>query len=71
MSILKQIIRHWCNGVPLKAIARHVHVSRNTVKHYLKRVKEKDLCCDELLKLDDHEMAALLTDIQPVETQDR
>lgn len=71
MSILKQIIRQWCNGVPIKAIGRHVHVSRNTVKHYLKKVKEKGFCCDELLKLEDHELATLMTDLQPVETQDR
>lgn len=71
MSILKQIIRHRCNGVPLKAIARHTHVSRNTVKHYLGRIQEKGLCCSDLLKLDDHELAELLTAVQPSAHQNR
>lgn len=60
MSILKQIIRHWCNGVPLKAIARHTGVSRNTVKHYLKTIQEKNLGCKELLCMQDHQLEQML-----------
>jgi transposase len=71
MSILKQIIRQWCNGVPLKAIARHTHVSRNTVKHYLNKIKEKELCCQALLSLDDHQLSALFTSVQVQSSEDR
>ena len=60
MSILKQIIRHWCNGVPLKAIARHTGASRNTVKHYLKTIQEKKLSCKELLCMQDHQLEQML-----------
>ena len=41
MFVLKQIIRHHSNNTPIKAIARHCGVSRNTVKHYLKLVEER------------------------------
>lgn len=60
MSILKQIIRHWCNKVPLKAIARHTGVSRNTVKHYLKVIKQRELCCKKLLSMQNHELEQML-----------
>ena len=60
MSILKQIIRHWCNGVPVKAIARHTSVSRNTVKHYLKTIGEQKLGCNELLSMQDHQLEQML-----------
>ena len=60
MSILKQIIRHWCNGVPVKAIARHTSVSRNTVKHYLKTIREQKLGCNKLLSMQDHQLEQML-----------
>ena len=56
MFVLKQIIRHHSNNTPIKAIARHCGISRNTVKHYLKRIEESKVPYSELLSMEDHEL---------------
>ena len=61
MFVLKQIIRHHSNNTPIKAIARHCGVSRNTVKHYLKLLEESKVPYSELLSMEDHELGQLLT----------
>ncbi len=59
MSVLKQIIRQWCKDTPIKAISRHAGVSRNTIKTYIKIIKDRGLCCTGLLGMEDHELEAL------------
>lgn len=60
MSILKQIIRQWCNDVPTKAIARNTAVSKNTVKRYIELLNSLKLDCINLLAMEDHDLEALL-----------
>lgn len=59
MSVLKQIIRQWCNGIPVKTITRNMGVARNTVKSYIGLIQSKKLSCKELLDLEDHQLEAV------------
>lgn len=59
MSVLKQIIRQWCSGTPVKAITRHTGVARNTVKTYIKLIRSGSHCCKELLSMEDYALEAM------------
>jgi transposase len=59
MSVLKQIIRQWCNNEPIRAIVRHTGVSRNTVKTYINLIRDGGLNSKDLLEMEDHELEAL------------
>ena len=65
MSKLKHIIRLRCNGVPLQTIAKVSGLSRNTVKKYLRLIEVKKLEHEDLLKMDDAVLDALLNDPEP------
>ncbi len=65
MSQLKQIIRLRDNGTSLVTIARAIKISRNTVKKYLRLIEAKGFNHQELLKMDDEALEALLQDPDP------
>ncbi len=65
MSKLKHIIRLRCNGVPLQTIAKVSGLSRNTVKKYLRLIEVRKLEHEDLLKMDDAVLDALLNDPEP------
>ena len=65
MSKLKHIVRLRSNGVPLQTIAKASGLSRNTVKKYLRLIEVKKLEHEDLLKMDDAILDALLNDPQP------
>jgi transposase len=54
MSTLKQVLRMYSEGKPIKAIARNCGLSKNTVKKY---ICSPECRPEELLKLDDKELA--------------
>ncbi len=49
MSQVKQLLRLHKQGKGIKAIARTLEVSKNTVKVYLEKVKHSPLSIDTLL----------------------
>ena len=59
MSILKQIIRHWCQDTPIKAISRKTGVARNTIKTYIGIIQSRNLCCTKLLCMEEYDLEAL------------
>jgi len=65
MSKLKHIVRLRSNGVPLQTIAKASGLSRNTVKKYLHLIETRKLEYEDLLKMDDAILDALLNDPQP------
>ena len=68
MSKIKHIVRLRGTGVPLQTIAKASGLSRNTIKKYLRLIEVKKLAPEEVLKMDDAVLDALLTDPEP---QDR
>jgi len=56
MSQVKQLLRLHKQGNSIKAIARTLEVSKNTVKVYLEKVKQSSLSIDALLDIDDFEL---------------
>lgn len=60
MSKLKQIIRLREKGVALQTISRSVGASRNTVKKYLRLIKEKGYSFQELLSKEDEQLERLV-----------
>lgn len=65
MTQLKQIIRLRNNGVALLTIAKAVKISRNTVKKYLRLIEVKELDIQDLLKMEDEALEAILQDPEP------
>lgn len=65
MSKLKHIIRLRSNEVPLQTIAKASGLSRNTVKKYLRLIEVKKLKHEDLLKMEDAALDALLNDPEP------
>jgi len=53
ISQIKQLIRLHQNGYGIKTIARTLGISKNTVKAYLKKIKEGELDTTALLAQDD------------------
>ena len=62
MSKLKQIIRLREKGVALQTISRSVGSSRNTVKKYLRIIKEKGYSFQELLSKEDDQLECLVSE---------
>ena len=54
MSQVKQILQLHKQGHGNKTIARHLNISKNTVKSYLGKYRSSKLSLDTLLKMEDH-----------------
>lgn len=52
MSKVKQVLRMYESGVPIKGIARRLGLSKNTVKEYIRKVDSQSLSPPELLEKD-------------------
>jgi transposase len=59
MSKVKQVIRMYESGVPIKGIARRLGISKNTVKEYIRKVETQNLSPPELLEKDTPELEGL------------
>ncbi|WP_398452169.1 helix-turn-helix domain-containing protein [Sphingobacterium thalpophilum] len=69
MSQIKQLIRLKQQGYAIKAIARCLSLSKNTVKTYLFKIGQAKLNMNELLELEDPILDGLLNAvIQPIVT---
>ncbi len=53
MSQLKQILRLFLQGIPIKGIVRETGISRNTIKGYFRTIKSRELNLEDLLELED------------------
>jgi transposase len=53
MSQIKQVLQHYKRGVKIKAIARIVGISKNTIKAYLLKINLSNWHIDDLLSLED------------------
>src|SRR5690606_25453887 len=60
MSQIKQMIRLHQQGYAIKAIARSLSISKNTVKSYLYKIGEAKLNMTDLLALEDPVLEGLL-----------
>ena len=56
MSQVKQILQLHKQGHGNKTIARHLNISKNTVKSYLGKYRSSKLSLDTLLKMEDHSL---------------
>lgn len=59
MSIIKQIIRLKQQGEPILKIARSIGTSKNTVKKYLRFIRDNKLIPEDILKMPDYEAEKL------------
>lgn len=53
MSQIKQFIRLHREDYPIKTIARHLSISKNTVKSYLKKLSDLNLSLERILEKED------------------
>ena len=60
MSLVKQILRMHSWGKGIKTIARELEVSKNTVRSYIRRVKDSGVAIPFLLSLEEPELEATL-----------
>ena len=56
MSTVKQVLLKHQHGDSIRSIARHLSISRNTVKSYLAKVETLGIGIDALLALDDMQL---------------
>ena len=71
MSQIKQLIRLHQQGIGIKAIARQLEMSKNTVKVYLDKLTCLNISCDVLLSLDEPVLEAKFFAGSPSYKQDR
>jgi len=60
MSLVKQLLRMHSQGKGIKTIARSLHISKNTVKSYIKKVEVSRTPLSTLLALEDPALEAAL-----------
>ena len=65
MSLVKQLLKLHCSGKGIKTIARTLQISKNTVKSYLRRIKDSGVALPSLLALEDPELEAALLSGHP------
>lgn len=71
MSQIKQLMLLQHQGHKIKAIARSLGISRNTVKSYLARVNDLKLSAEYLLSIEDPELEHILSGGNPAYKDDR
>ncbi|SDL52674.1 Transposase and inactivated derivatives [Sphingobacterium mizutaii] len=71
MSQIKQLIRLHRENYPIKTIARHLSISKNTVKSYLKKVTDLNLSLERILELEDPVLERMLRSGNPAYRDER
>lgn len=71
MSQIKQLIRLHRDKYPIKTIARHLSISKNTVKSYLKKVTDLNLSLERILELEDPVLERMVRSGNPAYRDDR
>lgn len=60
MQIVRLIIQHLQKGFSQRSIARELHLSRNTVKHYAEKIVATTLSLEQLQELSDADLSSLI-----------
>lgn len=71
MSVLRQILKHYSQGIGKKKIARRLGVSKNTIKAYIDFFIKLGRPIDGVLGLSDHELNQLFHPPQLIAVTDR
>jgi transposase len=71
MSQVKQILQMHKQGIGIKATARNIGISKNTVKIYLKKYRSSKLSIDTLIKMEDHALEKVFHPGNPAYKDDR
>lgn len=71
MSLIKQLLQHYQRGVKIKAIARILGISKNTIKAYLNKIHAAAWQIDDLLTLEDPDLEARFHAGNPAYLEDR
>lgn len=71
MSQIKQILRLHQHGKSIKAIARSLAVSKNTVRKYVALQKATNRSIEELLRVDDNELQQMLFPVEGSDSSNR
>ena len=64
MEQIRNILREKVNGTPIRAIARHTGVSRNTIRGYIRLIKAQGYSLSKALELDDERLMGLVYEPQ-------
>jgi transposase len=59
MSMVKQLLQHYKQGVAIKRIATILEISKNTVKSYLAKLEALNISIDILLQMDDAKLESM------------
>jgi len=71
MTQIRKIIQSARHGWSIREIARNTGISRNTVKHYLRRIAEQGYTTEGVLELDDARLARIVEKLPADEEADR
>jgi transposase len=71
MTQIRKIIQSAHHGWPIREIARNTGISRNTIKHYLRRITEQGYTTEGALALEDKTLAQIVERIPGEEEADR
>ena len=71
MNKLRQVLRHYHQGVSINKISMLSGLSRNTVKKYLQKYQSLNLTYREIQLKDDHELSMIFGSLQNPEPSDR
>ena len=62
MTKLKNLLRLYASGMGIRSISSTFHISRNTLRKYVRKYQESSLSMEQLLSLSDEKLADLLLD---------
>ncbi|MGP1437281.1 MAG: IS21 family transposase [Phocaeicola sp.] len=62
MTKLKNLLRLYASGMGIRSISSTFHISRNTLRKYVRKYQESGLSMDHLLSFSDEKLADLLLD---------
>ena len=71
MTQIRKIIQSARHGWSIREIARNTGISRNTVKHYLRRIAEQGYTTESVLEFDDKTLAQIVERLPGEEEADR
>ena len=62
MTKLKNLLRCYATGMGIKSISSAFHISRNTVRKYVRRFQESSLALDQVLSMSEEKLQELFAD---------
>ena len=62
MTKLKNLLRCYASGMGIRSISSTFHISRNTLRKYVRKFQESGLSMEQILSLSDDKLADLFSD---------